>query len=276
MKVVLLILFTITANITIANMASPYDNGTLSSSPFSSKNIDILSENILIKIDRKFQTAQYFIEYTIKNEKDGVQIPLLFYAKDYKENFKVWVDDKEVIILNIPEDYIEKENSQFNDFTYLFNEDEVLDKDQYIKFYWGDKYSFLTNFKDLKYFDAVLSRGKHKIQVEYSANVWTDNSDWVKEYSFRYSLSPAKHWKSFGKLNITIIQEMQRKLAINLGIPFAGKIGKISKWSFEKLPKENIEIIYKPEINNVSKILISIGPFRLMLILGIIVFIIIF
>lgn len=272
MKLIALFLFVITANITIANMASPYQQGTTASSAFSSKNIDILSENILIKIDRNFKTAHYFIEYTIKNEKDGIQIPLLFYAKDYHNNFKVWLDDKEMSILNTPENYVEQENSQFDNFSYLFCEEK---KDNpYTKFYLDEDIGFKVNINDLKYFEALLTKGEHKIRVEYIGTTWIDKWDWIKEYSFRYSLSPAKYWKSFGKLNVTIIQELEKDIAVNLGIPTNGKIGRISKWTFNKLPKEDIEIRYIPKINHISQKLISIGPFKLMLIFGLIVLII--
>lgn len=272
MKILLLTLFLIKVNSTIANMASPYEYGTLSSSPLSSKNIDILSENIVIKIDRKFKNAHYFIEYTIKNEKDGIQIPLLFYAKDFKENFRVWLDNKEMTIMNIPENYIEQKNPQFNDFSYLFNKEKKENSN--IKFYWGEDTGFLADLNNLKYFEAQLPKGEHKIRVDYIGTTWMDKWDWVKEYSFRYSLSPAKYWKSFGKLNVTIIQELEKDIDVNLGIPTNGKIGRISKWTFNKLPKDDIEIRYTPKISNLSQKLISIGPFKLMLIFGLIVLII--
>ncbi len=42
-----------------ANMASPFDEGTLGASPFISLYVDILSENIRIVPDERFETARF-------------------------------------------------------------------------------------------------------------------------------------------------------------------------------------------------------------------------
>lgn len=77
-----------------ANMASPFIEGTKAASAISSRHVDILHESIFIQIDENFHTAKYKVEYTIKSDVVGKQIPLLFCAVDYKDDFCVWLDDR--------------------------------------------------------------------------------------------------------------------------------------------------------------------------------------
>ena len=98
MKQFLTIIFFFSSFISHANMASPYIPGTSSSTVYSSKDVDILKEKILIKLNKNFESADYVIEYYINAETAGNQIPLLFHAIDYSKNFKVFVDGKEIKI----------------------------------------------------------------------------------------------------------------------------------------------------------------------------------
>ncbi|MFZ1391576.1 MAG: hypothetical protein WAS23_08315, partial [Dokdonella sp.] len=108
------------------------------------------------------------------------------------------------------------------------------------------------------------------VKVEYTANVWTDVSGWVKEFSFRYSLTPAKYWKSFGNLEINVEQEGEvRQFITNLGLPNEKEIKAINTWTFNKLPDEYFEISFTPTPNNSTKILMTIGPFGLSIIVAI-------
>jgi hypothetical protein len=254
-------------------MASPIVQGSKNASVFSSKDVTILYENIIVHINQDFKTAKFIIEYNIKSDVVGGQIPLLFLAKEYKNGFKVWLDGKPIEIQNIPKQYYKTENSPFANFANSF--DERIDNNQYISIYWQRNNTELYNLDDLKYFETILSKGEHKIKVEYLANVWIDNSNWVKEYKFLYSLAPAKFWKSFGSLNITIYQDGQLKpITTNLGNPIEGKIGAISTWKFNKLPDDLIQIKYKTEITQTAKTLISIEPFGMMLYSGLVLFVI--
>jgi hypothetical protein len=67
-------------------MASPIVEGSKNASAFSSKDVTILHENIMVHISQDFKTAKYTIEYTIKSDVVGGQIPLLFLAKEYKNS----------------------------------------------------------------------------------------------------------------------------------------------------------------------------------------------
>lgn len=255
------------------NMASPIVEGSKNASAFSSKNVTILHENIIVHISNNFKTAKYTIEYTIKIDVVGAQIPLLFLAQEYRDSFTVWLDGKIINTQNIPNNIIHAENSQFKDFANSFS--ESIDGNRYIPIRWQPNNTSLFNLDDLKYFEANLRKGEHKIKVEYIADVWVNNSNWVKEYSFRYSLSPAKYWKSFGSLNITVFQDGEVKaLHSNIGNPIEGKFGKVATWKFNSLPSDNFSITYKPEMNKTAKVLFNIEPFGLMLLFGLLLLLI--
>jgi len=123
----------------------------------------------------------------------------------------------------------------------------------------------------LKYFEIDLKKGEHKIRVEYSANAWIDISKWVKEYSFRYSLSPAKHWKSFGSLVLVLDARANKCTPItNIGQPTWGNLDSIAVWNFSKLPSDYLEISFKPHVSTFANFMIAIGPIGLTLFLSLI------
>lgn len=274
MRHTLTIILFLIGRLCFANMASPIRVGTLSGSAFSSRDIDILKEKIYLKVDKDFRTAFYRIEYFIRTDRNGRQIPLLFHAKDYKGDFKVWVDNQEVKLLDIPSEYITTANSPFENFSNSFEQPSRNGEQETVVIYWQKDDGIVYNLNELKYFETDLTKGEHLIRVEYTANVWTDLSDWVKEYSFRYSLSPAKNWKSFGSLEITLDASdfnFNSSLTTNLGQPTNGQLDSISVWNFSKLPADYFEISYKPKISAFAKTLIAIGPFRLTLIFALLI-----
>jgi hypothetical protein len=258
-KIGIIFFLLLLGQITKANMSSPIWEGTMTSSVISSRDINILSERISIKIDQSFKTAKFIVEYNIQSDLSGRQIPLLFYAKDYKDSFFVWLDDKKISILNVPIKHYE--NSQFNGFANALQKE--IDEDE-ITIYWEKGLGYVYKLTDLNYFETDIKKGVHKIRVEYIANVWTDISGWIKEFSFRYSLTPAKYWKSFGNLQIIVEQEGQlRELRANLGLPNEKQIKQINSWTFNKLPGEYFEISFSPKPNNIANALMKIEPFGL-------------
>ncbi len=259
MKFKLLILVLLIGKISIANMASPTKEGTMTSSAYSSKDIHILSEKILIRIDKNFNTAKFIVEYTINSDIIGTQIPLLFYAKDYKDNFSVWMDNQLVSIKPIPEQYINFYNSPFSGFKNNFEKDNSNNDSTSIS--WIKDSWYIYKINELKYFETFINKGVHTVRVEYTAEAWTDASDWLKKYSFRYSLSPAKFWKSFGTLNITIEQEgLIKQLTTNIGQPNEKEFKQSNTWTFNKLPADNLEISYSPKPNKFAAIFLSLEP----------------
>ena len=249
-------------------MASPFEEGTLASSAVSSNDISILTETIHIKIDSDFKTARFIVDYQIQSDMDGLQIPLLFYAQDYKDSFIVWVDNKKISIQNVPESY--SEHSRFMRFSDSFEKSDTGDE---ITIYWQANSGYVYKLSDLKYFETDIGKGIHTVRVEYIANVWTDYSDWLKVYSLRYSLSPAKFWKSFGTLTVNLKQEgIVRQLSTNLGEPVEKAFQAKSSWTFTELPGEYLEFSYKPKPGKFAAVLISVQPLGLAIAIGIVLF----
>jgi hypothetical protein len=253
--------FLLIVQCSFANMGSPLKQGTLASTAFSSKDIDILQEKIFIKPDEEFQTASWSIEYHIKTEFEGKQIPLLFLAKDYKGNFRIWVDEKEIKLVKIPDAYRNTTNSPFAKFSNSFEHSSKPDDDETTTIYWTQNNGNVYKLKDLKYFEISLKKGEHTIKVEYLANVWIDISGWVKEYSFRYSFTPAQYWNSFGNLEIRVDASLfGKRFTINTGQQQMGITDSFTVWNFRKLPGQFLQLTYIPKINSLAQSLIAIGP----------------
>lgn len=255
----LLPIFLSLSNWCLANMASPVQPGSFPMSVVSSKDMDILNEDIHLKIDKYYQRAFYKVEYTIQNERQGFQIPLLFHAWDYYGNFKVWLDGKEVELKEIS--FKERNNaSKFSRFP-SFHVKDLGTPIKVIEIPY-DKH-FKRNFplSDFRYFEVDLSKGTHKIYVEYTGRVWANNSDWVREYSFRYFLSPAKEWKSFHELNVFVdASEFDQPIHSNLGPPDSGTLKGTAYWKFSEIPADYIQITFSPKPNSFAQLLINIGP----------------
>ena len=274
LKTNILILLLLFAQLCKANMSSPVWEGTQVSTAFSSKDIRILSERIDIKIDKAFGTAKFIVEYTIQSDVAGKQIPLLFYAQDYKDSFLVWVDDQRIDIQKIPEKYTQMSGSPFSAFSGSFEKGQRANGGDEVTIHWSENSAFVYKVNELKYFETDISKGTHKVRVAYTAIAWVDVWGWVREYSFHYSLTPAKFWKSFGTLNIRVEQEgAVKEFGTNLGSPVEQKIATVNNWAFTKLPAEYFYFSYSPNINIVAKTLIFITPFGLAMIIGILLFI---
>ncbi len=273
-KSALLVFTLLWAQITRANMSSPIWEGTATSTAFSSKDINILSEFIHIKIDADYRTAAFTVEYTLQSDVSGRQIPLLFYAQDYKDSFQVRVDNQSVAIQNIPEQYTHFALSPFSGFSRWKDAGNQADARDRVTIQWDENSGFTYPINDLKYFETELGKGIHKVRVTYTANVWTDVSGWVKTYSFRYSLSPAKFWKSFGKLTVTVEQAgTVRPITTNIGAPLEQTILAKNTWMFTQLPAEYLEFSFTPEMSGLTKALINLQPFWLSIISGVLLFV---
>ncbi|MEM6698842.1 MAG: hypothetical protein AAF599_10630, partial [Bacteroidota bacterium] len=70
-------------------MASPIQSGTFTASPFINQYVNILNEEIKITLNDDFSEAEFEVVYQIEALKDGIQIPLIFYALYYKDQFQI-------------------------------------------------------------------------------------------------------------------------------------------------------------------------------------------
>ena len=270
MKNVVLLLLGLLPLMIRANMASPVDPGTLVAAPFISSHVDIVREKLLIVPDENFETARFSIEYHLRAQRSGAQIPLLFYAVDFREDFRVWVDGNPVALRPAPSSYQALEGTPFSDFSYFFESNRPDDPPQF-EMDESPSTGFMVRMEDLKFFETDLTEGDHIIRVEYVAGRWTDHSDWVNHYSFRYALSPAKYWKSFGELEITLdASRFPHPLTSNLGPPTRGDLSSSATWTFTSLPAALVEVVYQPALSANAKKLLALSPTGLAIIVGLI------
>ncbi len=259
-----------------ANMASPRVNGTISGSPFTSRNVDILNEKIYVQLDSNYNSAFFKIEYQIKTDFDGIQIPLLFHAHNYKSDFKVWLDNKPISVSTVPPEYLDISNSSFKAFSNIYDQHKATIN-------WGNGINYLFDYRDLMFFETLLSKGEHTITVEYTSKAWIHLRNWVQDYSVLYSLEPARYWKSFGTLEVTLDARMSKStITTNFGLPISGRLDSIAIWTFNELPSNYFRIDYVPEISKKATLLIQFGTtnmticFAILIIILHITFIILF
>jgi hypothetical protein len=247
----------------VANMASPITNGTMGSRPFISEFVDVVHEDLRITIDNRFEFATFNVKYHINALKDGSQIPFLFYASECEGSFEVKIDGNVILIQEVPDELLNVGLSRFKDFAYFFEADEDNESSS-VLFYDSPRGGFNVDINDMRFFECDITKGSHIIEVGYRASKWVDSSGWVNEYSFRYALSPAKYWKSFGTLDVVVdASKFQQKISSNVGVIKAKTV-----LHFDALPTEVLQINYVPEINETAKTLIWISPLGLMYITG--------
>ncbi len=251
-----------------ANMASPVQQGTFGTRPFISQYVHIVHENLRITVDENFQYADFDIEYIINAEKDGVQIPLLFYASEYYENFEVTIDGKK-ITLQKQEDFWDlygDDKEKLTNFHYLYNTDQKAIREIENQFKYGR--SDRISLNDFLYFKTDIAAGKHSIKVRYKANNWRYKHNRLNEDSFRYALAPAKYWKSFGTLDVTIdTSKVKDEITINLGEAKSRNNNGIATYHFEKLPVDIIQITRIPKLSSFTTFLLNLESFWLAIIL---------
>lgn len=264
------VLFLLFALPMYANMASPILEGTLGARPFISEYVDVLHEDLRIELDEDFEQASFSVKYYIRASKEGTQIPFLFYASEYLDSFSVKIDGRSVTLQAVPAEIQALQGSKFNSFSYFFDT-TASDKQPSVRLEDPMHAGFEVRLSDMLYFESDLSEGKHTVEIRYRASKWTDKSGWIKAHSFRYALSPAKYWKSFGTLSISLdARKFDQALGSNLGAPHRGDLDGQAEWHFDSLPTAVLELDFKPEINATAQQLINIGPWGLACLTGVV------
>lgn len=259
-----------------ANMASPVNEGTMSARMLTSKDVRILKESIHIKLDRFFKRADYRIEYHVRSNQKTNQIPLLFFAMDRNEKFqfRVWLDGKPVNLISDTIRSREELDERNKAFIKAYT-NENYTSTTCVRVNWGSYSDRCIDLDDLKYFEAELTKGDHIIRVEYVGSVWEDRSDWVEKKSFRYSLSPARYWKSFGTLELTIdATDYPYPLKLKVGEHSQSVQSKQVHRNYSTLPGDCIIIENDPNISAFAKFLIHLGRGWLALIICILLIVI--
>ncbi len=252
--------------IAFANMASPLMQGTEAATAIASRDIDVLYERLFIEIDDAFETAFIQAEYDILVPENATTIPLLFLALQYDGDFAAYLNDKHIETNWLGDLNYQQLDSLGKYFTYNTSHDDFTT----IKISWSDSTS-LQHYRidDCVYLDVPIRAGKHTIRVEYTATKWTDLSELVRQDVFKYSLTPARYWKSFGGLECHIKNtESSIPITTNLGAPDEGTLDSIAIWHFQKLPLEVITIRTQNNISQIGKIAASIHASGFMYFIG--------
>lgn len=243
--IVLGLLLLSTSMFSYANMASPIINGTTVGTAYSSADIDILSETININIKKGFHEADYDITYEIYSDKEGERVPLIFevfedyISNDSEKSFTIKVDGQTIPVLR--------------------NYDYKSDSTALPSYYDAETDTAIPFNDNAKYFEVNLSEGNHVITVNYSAYPTIERSNWTNQYIYSYSLKPAKTWKSFGDLTVNLkIADEPQYLKTNLGEPLSGMIKADSKWFFDHIPNDVLEISYRQPPSSLAQWLIDL------------------
>ncbi|MCX7743350.1 MAG: hypothetical protein N2167_02170 [Flavobacteriales bacterium] len=254
-----------------ANMANPIITGQYGTSAFISRYVEIVMEDIHISVSNDIQNAFVKINYLIDCKKSGKQVPMLFLAYNFRSNFTIKVDEKPIELLDVPESFYIPDTNNFYGFYYLYKPEELTGEPKAIV-KWSDYEDYeIMNLHDMKYFELSLDSGMHKIEVTYWTSASIDRNDWINEYIFKYSLSPAKYWSKVGIISVTLtIANDKTHVITNLGEPAEGTLPYQAKWVFSGVPQDYINIEIHPKPNFWANILIKISPFYLSLILGLI------
>lgn len=255
-NVILAIIFNLYCFISFSNSASPYIEGTRTSTILSTKDLRILNEKIYIQPNTSFTKTNYEIEYLISSYSNLKSIPILFVALDYLGEFEVSLDGKKIGITPFNEDSLKNKeycNRLFGSITTY----DSLNMGVNVKFGKFDSQNY--QLKDLKYYTINLSKGNHILKVSYRAKKSIDLSEKIKIHRFIYSLYPAIFWKSFGRLEVILdLTKCYKELKCNLGKIRLNKNRKAS-WKFDKLPKENIILSYQSKPNYWASFFLKIG-----------------
>ena len=228
-------------------MASPYQQeGSLSSTVVVSDDLQVLSESIVMTIDTTFEYCNYEIEYNIEADSVGGKLPLAFVTLDYLQGFEVSVDD-------VPLQSIDGYDIAFP-FSVLDDKERKV-----VTIAWDKNESKSYDLDELHYYEIDVQQKVFVVKVSYTSKSWIDRSDWLKDYSFRYSLSPAEHWNKFGKLTLVVNYSGKEDLQCNLSDDVK-KSDSTWIWSFGGLPGKYLVISKKIEINTLAQLCLWITP----------------
>jgi len=243
-------------------MAEPGVRGTMSANGFTAKYVDVTHEDLSIVIKADFRTAEIRATYFIKSDKNGVQIPMIFYADNYLDSFQVFVDGQQIPLLG--DDYDSRLEGPITGFEY-FNEEDESGRGP-ISLTEDENYQLNMSWWDMLYFEMDLDSGEHAIEVSYVASQWVDGYSDFNEYSFKYALSPIKNWRSFGGLDFELDIEQSglnwEDLTINL--PKSARQG---KWHFTDVPVDTIFITYSPVMDSNAIFFQKLGAYNFALLL---------
>ncbi|MFT4602614.1 MAG: hypothetical protein ACI857_002801 [Arenicella sp.] len=268
MRSLLLIFMLLMSVFAKANMAEPMIYGSHNANGYTSEFVDVLHEDLKIKILKGFGKAEIYATYFISADKSGMQIPMVFFADNYLGSFQIKVDGK--IIKYLGEDYDSRLVGDVEGFNYFNLKSEDGRHSNVLR--WHDESSFSdVDIEDMLYFEMDLDSGEHQIEVFYIAYSSTDKWEKINSYFFSYELSPITHWRSFGgldfELDIEDLDESWDEIGVDFDNPTISESKGIKKWHFEVIPADLIKITWMPTLSSWSSFFVDLGAFWFAIIL---------
>ena len=231
----------------------------MQATPFVSTSAAILYETLRIRPTAGFRSVEVEAEYKIQVTDEGIGVPMLFVAPDYATDFIAYLDGQPLASGLLPDEYYSElpDSLDLSGFDYLRNKEDGVQ----VRFDTMHDY-YRYRLDDLRYFEADFTPGVHTLRITYTADPWTDEDGWVVKRSFRYSLSPARYWSSFGGLRVewdgTAVADLP--LRTNLPTPKVGNLSSEAVWEFGNLPDDWVQFEYVPDIPARASSLINFGP----------------
>lgn len=239
-------------------MASPYDNwGAFSSDINTTKDVDVLNEKLLIQLTEALDSVTIQAIYTLYSNRDLDSIPIFFVAHQYESSFSIFHNSKRI-------------NTIRGSYE-LYQSDTLLQslcgKQDSYRFYFGPDQQEVF-WEDIQFFYLNLKQGKHEISVRYNAKPEIYRGDWVKQYTLKYALYPAKFWQSFKKIQIEVKNSVPLEyVRCNLDSDFKFDQNGICTMNFKGVPEDYLILEYQPKTPGIAQAFIHISPQGLGLIL---------
>jgi hypothetical protein len=241
-----------------ANMAAP-SLETKAHSAIASKDLHIINETVHLKINEGY-SGYYRVVYNIRADKSGTQIPFLFHALDFGPQKqitpKVTLDGKPAALTYVDSSLSQAEMAallqDFSNYARTVQGGKQT-ADSFIYIFWNKNENASSGYnpnsqiyalRELLFFKLDIAAGTHQIVVEYPASSCELRNGTGAEL-FRYSLQPARYWKSFGGMTFELeVPELAKSVIItsSLGKPHRGSLETVAYWDFEKLPADYIHI----------------------------------
>ena len=246
-------------NLSFANMAKPYVDGTESSTLFGSKNCKVLSETIDLtaippvdKDDYPYR-LNYKVSYQVLTEQDG-KLPLLFIGQTMTGVKSLTVNGKMIQLKTL-----NKQNaSQFKFLTKSQSGGDFYD----ITFE-GNNIKWGIQLNELVYFEAPLLKGENQITIAYDGMPEYNVYGLLRAYEIDYALYPSNFWKSFGAIKINIYLPKETEIRdVNVGTLTQLKDGEY-QLIINKITADNLKITFSKRISYLAKALLFLEPIGL-------------
>lgn len=242
----LVLIFLIGAPKIFANMAAPSQGGNPLLEPRGIKTIDILHEDLTIDfnaLDFEKRGSRRGIDveaiYRVNILEDARNLELVFVILSEAENFRLFLDDKEIQ-------------------TSLIDNKETISRSD-----WKEPLTTPHEGKEIMYnpntfqlrsakFTLNLPKGEHVLKANYkAAPTFNENAGLTTAWQFAYSLAPVRDWKSFGGLSLKVKYPENWKIFTNL--PLNENSGYLSG-EFKEIPADFLAITTQAPVPQSYKI----------------------